>query len=57
MTQEGKNLEEWLKTFTRQALHSYKISFIHPRSKEEMNFEVDLPQDLQELESLLKLLQ
>lgn len=56
-TQEGRNLEEWLKTFTRQALHSYKISFIHPRSKEEMSFEVDLPQDLQELESLLKSLQ
>ena len=27
-----------------QLLHSYKISFIHPRSKEQMNFEIDLPE-------------
>ncbi len=46
-----KNLVE---SFSRQALHSYKISFEHPRSKEEMSFEIDLPSDLQELYNALK---
>lgn len=40
--------------FSRQALHSYKISFKHPRNKKEMLFEIDLPKDLQELYSALK---
>ena len=42
-----KNLVE---KFPRQALHSYKIGFIHPRDKREMFFEVPLPKDLLELE-------
>lgn len=28
---------------SRQALHSYKISFIHPILKSEMNFTLDMP--------------
>lgn len=31
---------------SRQALHSYKIEFIHPISKEKMIFEIDLPDDM-----------
>lgn len=31
---------------SRQALHSYKIEFIHPISKEKMIFEIDLPNDM-----------
>lgn len=31
---------------SRQALHSYKIEFIHPISKEKMIFEIDLPEDM-----------
>ena len=31
----------------RQALHSSKISFIHPISKEHMSFECNLPEDIQ----------
>jgi len=31
------------KKLNGQLLHSYKISFIHPRSGEEMNFEIGLP--------------
>ena len=31
----------------RQALHSSKISFIHPISKEHMSFECSLPEDIQ----------
>lgn len=30
----------------RQALHSYKISFIHPKTREKMCFEIDLPKDM-----------
>lgn len=30
----------------RQALHSYKISFIHPKTREKMYFEIDMPQDM-----------
>lgn len=45
-----KNL---IKDFPRQALHSRKISFIHPRSEEEMSFEVELPDDLKALEQAL----
>lgn len=30
----------------RQALHSYKISFIHPKTREKMFFEIDLPKDM-----------
>ena len=33
----------------RQALHSHKLSFTHPYSKEIMTFESEMPQDLQEL--------
>lgn len=30
----------------RQALHSYKISFIHPKTREKMCFKIDLPKDM-----------
>jgi 23S rRNA pseudouridine1911/1915/1917 synthase len=40
--------------FPRQALHSYKISFIHPFSKDEMEFEIDLPEDIKNLREVLK---
>ena len=33
----------------RQALHSSKISFVHPISKELMSFECSLPEDIQAL--------
>ena len=31
------------KKLAGQLLHSYKISFIHPRTEKIMNFEIDLP--------------
>lgn len=31
---------------SRQALHAYKISFIHPITKEFLNFEIPLPEDI-----------
>ncbi|MET3194086.1 RluA family pseudouridine synthase [Bacillus sp. OAE603] len=33
-------------TLKRQALHSYYLSFIHPINKDEMSFEIVLPEDL-----------
>jgi len=40
--------------FPRQALHSYKIGFIHPVSGEEMEFEVGLPEDIKNLKAALQ---
>ena len=40
--------------FKRQALHAAEIGFIHPRSGEEMHFKCDMPEDLQEIENILK---
>lgn len=37
--------------FPRQALHAHKISFIHPRTEEEMSFEADMPEDMSNLVS------
>lgn len=31
----------------RQALHSYKVSFIHPITKEKMEIIADMPNDMQ----------
>ena len=53
-----KNLSEeakiLIRDFPRQALHSYKISFLHPRSEKEMSFEIPLPDDLKKLAKCLK---
>lgn len=48
---QAKNL---IDKFPRQALHSYKIGFLHPRSKKEMSFEIDLPNDLKNLKKCLE---
>ena len=34
---------------TRQALHSYKISFIHPITNKKINLKAVLPKDLAQL--------
>lgn len=49
----AKNIVRVVEDFPRQALHSYKIGFLHPRSKKEMSFEIGLPDDLKGLESTL----
>jgi len=46
-------VNEILNTINRQALHAYKLSFIHPTRNEEMTFEVPLPIDIENL--LMKL--
>ena len=39
---------------SRQALHAASLRFIHPDTKEEMEFHSPLPEDLAELESILE---
>ena len=51
LNQETKAI---IKEFTRQALHSAEMSFIHPRTEEEMNFKTDPPEDLQKIIDVLK---
>lgn len=34
---------------SRQALHAYKISFVHPVTNQKMNFEIDLPNDMKKI--------
>ena len=38
----------------RQALHSYKVEFIHPISREEVTFSAELPSDMQFLAKVAK---
>lgn len=47
-------LQNAINHFPRQFLHSYKIAFSHPVSGKEMQFEIPLPQDLENLLNLLK---
>jgi 23S rRNA pseudouridine1911/1915/1917 synthase len=47
-------LRNFISNFPRQALHSYKIEFEHPRSKENFSFETPLPDDLAQLYEILK---
>jgi 23S rRNA pseudouridine1911/1915/1917 synthase len=41
--------KDLVNSFTRQALHAYKLEFIHPITEELMEFEIDLPLDMKEL--------
>jgi 23S rRNA pseudouridine1911/1915/1917 synthase len=34
---------------SRQALHAQTLGFIHPQTKEFMNFETELPEDMSQL--------
>ena len=38
-----------MRSFPRQALHAWKISFIHPTTKEVLTFEAPLPKDIDEI--------
>ncbi|MGQ4005971.1 23S rRNA pseudouridine(1911/1915/1917) synthase RluD [Francisellaceae bacterium CB300] len=38
-----------IEDFPRQALHAYSLSFIHPKTGEEVSFKSDLPDDMYEL--------
>lgn len=43
----------YIDTFPRQALHAYKIIFIHPVNHQELSFTAPLPPDLEDLKSFL----
>lgn len=43
------SLKTILRGFPRQALHAKQLTLIHPRTEEEMSWEVDLPDDMQTL--------
>lgn len=39
-------------TINRQALHAYKVTFIHPITKEIMNIEAEIPHDIEKIISI-----
>ena len=41
-------LKECVRRMSRQALHAHRLAFDHPRSRERVQFEAPLPQDMQE---------
>lgn len=43
------SIKSYVNNFPRQALHAKTLGFIHPRSKEFMQFDSDLPNDMAEL--------
>ena len=50
----GQELHMEMKAFKGQALHAGLLGFIHPVTKEEMEFQVDLPSEMTELITKLK---
>ncbi len=44
-----------LRQFKRQALHAFALGFVHPLTGEPVHFEIDLPNDMQELIKLLRI--
>jgi 23S rRNA pseudouridine1911/1915/1917 synthase len=49
-----QELLDYLQAFKRQALHAWRLSFVHPESGEDVTFEAPLPDDMQQLISLLQ---
>lgn len=47
-------LKEAIKNFRRQALHAFAIGLTHPETHEFMQFEIALPEDMQQLLTILK---
>ncbi|WP_373741043.1 23S rRNA pseudouridine(1911/1915/1917) synthase RluD [Neisseria sp.] len=48
-------VKETVKGLARQALHAYRLSFVHPQSGETVSFEAPIPQDMYHLLSVLRL--
>ena len=49
-----KDIRKYLNDFPRQALHAQSLGFVHPRSGEKMFFESQLPDDLLQLQNVLR---
>lgn len=47
------DLKDFIKSFSRQALHAHKLSFIHPITKENVQVTCELPHDYAKLLQLL----
>ncbi|MDI9818254.1 MULTISPECIES: 23S rRNA pseudouridine(1911/1915/1917) synthase RluD [unclassified Legionella] len=50
----SQELRETLSQFQRQALHAFRLSFLHPETEEELTFEAPLPDDFQLLLEMLE---
>lgn len=50
----SNELIDTLRGFGRQALHARRLALIHPDTDEEISWEVDLPEDMQQLLAVLK---
>tara|TARA_B100000965_G_scaffold99373_1_gene81354 strand:- start:4230 stop:4979 length:750 start_codon:yes stop_codon:yes gene_type:complete len=48
------HVKNYISIFPRQALHSYKLEFIHPNTKKLIKITCDLPSDMKDLESKLQ---
>jgi 23S rRNA pseudouridine1911/1915/1917 synthase len=48
------DVAEHINNFPRQALHAYFLEFLHPTSGKIMQFETDLPADIQKLSEILR---
>lgn len=46
-------LDEYLQHFKRQALHAYYLGFHHPITRKYMEYQVEMPKDMQQLQVLL----
>ncbi|MDC0195221.1 RluA family pseudouridine synthase, partial [Alphaproteobacteria bacterium] len=58
VNQFGKNKDTFnkfliFKNFSRHALHAYHIGFMHPKSRKYIEFNTDLPSDMQNLINLI----
>jgi 23S rRNA pseudouridine1911/1915/1917 synthase len=50
----SSDIQEFMKTFQRQALHAYQLSLIHPETQEKMTWKAPLPDDMKQLLTLIK---
>ena len=50
----SESLRDAIKSFKRQALHAFSITLSHPETNELMHFEIDLPEDMKQLLSILR---
>ncbi len=48
------NIKDYVSAFSRQALHAYKLEFIHPKNQKLIKITCDLPSDMKDLEEALQ---
>ena len=48
-------VKEAVKALGRQALHAYRLSFLHPKTQKAVSFEAAIPEDMYHLLSVLRL--